>query len=98
MTENDLLKIINEELKKRKMSNNFEESSKIFNVVTDVIRQQLSEGQEIKLRNIGTIKSVFRSFRKNIHDGQSETFQKWILRFMPSGTLTEKLNNNAKPS
>ena len=98
MTEKTLVQIINEELKKEKLSSNIEQSSKIFSVITDIIHHQLSQGQEIKIRGVGTFKSVFRSFRKNIKDGNSETFQKFILKFIPSNHLTEKLNETIKTS
>lgn len=98
MTEKHLVQIINEELKKRKLSNNIEQSTKIFSTITDIIHQQLSDGQEIKIRGVGTFKSVFRSFRKNIKDGNSQMFQKFILKFVPSVQLTVKLNETIKTS
>jgi nucleoid DNA-binding protein len=98
MTEKTLVQIINEELKKQKLSNNIEQSSKIFSVITDIIHHQLSEGQEIKIRGVGTFKSVFRVFRKDIKDANSETFQKFILKFVPSVQLTVKLNETIKTS
>lgn len=98
MTEKILIQIINEELKKEKFSNNVEQSSKIFSIVTDTIHQQLSQGQEIKIQGIGTFKSVYRSFRKDLNDPKAGRFQKFILKFVPSNRLTEKLNETIKTS
>ena len=92
MTDSLFMKKLNQNLKKEGLSTGMIDSRKIYNCLIDSLFSHISAGYDVKIRNFGSFKSIFREFRSDIKNADSEKIQKVILKFKPSGVITDKLN------
>jgi nucleoid DNA-binding protein len=92
MNRDELIKEYHETLKRQKLSVRRSDSKKYFDLLIDILSHNITSGRHVTISDFGTFSSKLRSFKSIMLKSDSST-EKWVIKFLPSRTIKNKINN-----
>ena len=88
MNRRQLISKINKRLKENGLSDGINTSKDIFNIVIDVLFEQISLGYSVKISEFGTFRS---NLERKILNGKE--IKRYVIKFKASKKIRDKINH-----